>query len=212
MSIVNIDYIFKITVLGDVYTGKTTLIDQLKYPSYKSEEDKYLSTVGVEYQTVTMEHINEKDDKIIKLGIWDTSGDEIFAGILESYYHNISAIVAVFSADKVESFENIKKKIKYFRENYGNTPKILLIKNKNDLENKVSQEEIDEVIRKYQCLYFSCNSLTGENVFLAFDSLKNNIYEEFKSSNLESKFPGITIVNKNFPKDRSYFSCWGFLW
>ena len=39
MKIVNIDYIFKITVLGDVYTGKTTLIDQLKYPSSKSIEE-----------------------------------------------------------------------------------------------------------------------------------------------------------------------------
>ena len=96
MSIIDIDYIFKITVLGDVYTGKTTLIDQLKYPCSKTTEE-YLSTVGVEYQTVTMEHIEE--NKIIKLGIWDTSGDEIFAGILESYYHNVSAIVAVFSSD-----------------------------------------------------------------------------------------------------------------
>ena len=209
MSIIDIDYIFKITVLGDVYTGKTTLIDQLKYPCSKTTEE-YLSTVGVEYQTVTMEHIEE--NKIIKLGIWDTSGDEIFAGILESYYHNVSAIVAVFSSDKINSFENVVKKIKYFRQRYGKIPQILLIRNKMDLENKIPQEEIDDVIRKYNCLYFSCNSLTGENVFSAFNSLKNSIFQEFLSSKLEKKFPGITVMNKDFPKDRSYYSCWDFLW
>lgn len=211
MNIVNIDYIFKITVLGDVYTGKTTLIDQLKYPSSKSIEEKYLSTVGVEYQTVVMEDGTD-ENKIIKLGIWDTSGDEIFAGILETYYHNVSGIVAVFSRDKIDSFKNVIQKIKYFRERYGNTPQILLIQNKNDLEHKISKEEIDEIIRKYNCLYFSCNSLTGENVFQAFDSLKNSIYQSFLSSGLENKFPGITILHKDFPKDRSYYSCWDFLW
>lgn len=211
MNIVNIDYIFKITVLGDVYTGKTTLIDQLKYPSSKSIEEKYLSTVGVEYQTVVMEDGTD-ENKIIKLGIWDTSGDEIFAGILETYYHNVSGIVAVFSRDKIDSFKNVIQKIKYFRERYGNTPQILLIQNKNDLEHKISKEEIDEIIRKYNCLYFSCNSLTGENVFQAFDSLKNSIYQSFLSSGLENKFPGITILQKDFPKDRSYYSCWDFLW
>lgn len=210
MSILNIDYIFKITVLGDVYTGKTTLIDQLKYPSRKSGEETYLSTIGVEYQTVTLEHLEE--NKIIKLGIWDTSGDEIFAGILESYYRNVSAIVAVFSSDNKETFENVVKKIKYFRDKYGNIPQILLVQNKNDLVNKISQDDVNEVIRKYHCLYFSCNSLNGENVFQAFDYLKNSIYQSFLSSGLGEKFPGVTIINKDFPKDRSYYSCWDFLW
>lgn len=210
MSILNIDYIFKITVLGDVYTGKTTLIDQLKYPSSKPCEEKYLSTIGVEYQTVTLEHLAE--NKVIKLGIWDTSGDEIFASILESYYRNVAAIVAVFSSDNEETFENVVKKIKYFRERYGNIPQILLVQNKNDLVNKISQDDINEVIRKYHCLYFSCNSLNGENVFQAFDSLKNSIYQTFLSSGLGEKFPGVTIINKDFPKDRSYYSCWDFLW
>lgn len=208
MSIVNIDYIFKITVLGDVYTGKTTLIDQLKYPSRKSGEETYLSTIGVEYQTVLMEHLEEK---IIKLGFWDTSGDEIFAGILESYYNNVSAIVAVFSGDNIDSFRNVVKKIKYFREKYGNIPQVLFIRNKSDLENKISQEEIDEVIRKYHCLYFSCNSLTGDNVLQAFESLKNSIYDSFISSGLDEQFPGVMIMNKNI-YDNTKTSCWDFLW
>ena len=208
MSILNIDYIFKITVLGDVYTGKTTLLEQLKYPSLKSGNEIYLSTIGVEYQTVTLKHLEE--NKIIKLGIWDTSGDEIFAGILESYYNNVSAIVAVFSSDKEETFNNIVKKIKYFREKYGNIPQILLVQNKNDLVNKISQEEINAVIRKYNCLYFSCNSLNGENVRQAFDTLKNNIYKSFLSSDLRENFPGVTIINKDV--DKTYYSCWDFLW
>ena len=61
MSIVNIDYIFKITVIGNVCTGKTTLIEQLKYPSIKSDNEIYLSTIGVEYQTVMMKY--EKEQK-----------------------------------------------------------------------------------------------------------------------------------------------------
>jgi small GTP-binding protein len=210
MSIVNIDYIFKITVIGNVCTGKTTLIEQLKYPSIKSDNEIYLSTIGVEYQTVMMKY--EKEQKTIKLGIWDTSGDEIFASILGTYYNNISAIVAVFSSDKVDSFENVVEKIKYFREKYGNHPRILLIRNKNDLVNKISQEEINEVIRRYNCLYFSCNSLTGENVFQAFDTLKNNIYQTFLSSGLDDKFPGITMINKDVDSISPYYSCWDFLW
>ena len=153
---------------------------------------------------------NRFQNKIIKLGIWDTSGDEIFAGILESYYNNVSAIVAVFSSDKEETFNNIVKKIKYFREKYGNIPQILLVQNKNDLVNKISQEELNEVIRKYNCLYFSCNSLNGENVRQAFDTLKNNIYKSFLSSDLGKKFPGVTIINKDV--DKTYYSCWDFLW
>ena len=208
MSIPMIDYIFKITVLGDVYTGKTTLIDQLKYPSLKSDTEQYLTTIGVEYQTILMEHLEEK---IIKLGFWDTSGDEIFASILETYYHNVSAIVAVFSGDNIDSFRNVVKKIKYFREKYGNIPQVLFIRNKTDLENKISKEEIDEVIRKYHCLYFSCNSLTGENVLQAFESLKNSIYDSFISSGLGEQFPGVMIMNKSI-YENAKTSCWDFLW
>jgi small GTP-binding protein len=205
-----IDYIFKITVLGDVYTGKTTLIDQLKYPSLKSNTEQYLTTVGVEYQTVVMEHMENDEQKNIKLGIWDTSGDEIFASILKSYY-NVSAIVAVFSGDNIDSFENVVKKIKYFRGKYGNLPQVLLIRNKSDLKNDISQEEINEVIDKYNCLYFSCNSLTGDNVFNAFEYLKGSIYKSFLSSGLNEKFPGIMTTTKINYEDQQN-SCWDFFW
>ena len=210
-DIIHIDYIFKITVLGDVYTGKTTLIDQLKYPASRSGKEEYLSTIGVEYQTVLM--MQNEDQKIIKLGVWDTSGDKIFESILETYYHNISALVAVFSGDNYTSFKNAIEKVKYFREKFGKIPQILLIKNKNDLKNIISEDEINEVMQKYSCLYFSCNSLTGENVYQAFNSLKNAIYQTYISSGLEEDFPGITIMKKNYSiiKPRTYY-CWDFLW
>ena len=55
--------------------------------------ENYFSTVGVEFFTVNI----RLDDKVIKLQIWDTCGQEIYRSLIANFYRNSSLAIVVYS-------------------------------------------------------------------------------------------------------------------
>ena len=88
------NYLFKICLVGNSRTGKTTFIESLVKNFYYESKEK---TVGIDFFTYII------DD--IKFQVWDTSGDIMFLGIVRSYFNDASGILLFFSDKK--SFDNI---------------------------------------------------------------------------------------------------------
>ena len=61
----NYQYIFKVILIGDSNTGKTSLINRFVNKTF---DEKYLCTIGVDFFMKTI----EVDEQTIKLQIWDT--------------------------------------------------------------------------------------------------------------------------------------------
>lgn len=95
------DFLFKILLIGDSGTGKSSLLQRYSENNF---QNTYISTIGVDFKIKTI----ELDDKIIKLQIWDTSGQERFRSITSSYYRNAHGIIIVYDTTDTSSFEAVK--------------------------------------------------------------------------------------------------------
>ena len=156
------EFKFKITIVGDSYTGKTNIIK--KYFQNSFEEDSR-PTVGVEFCSKIL-NIN---GKIIKIEVWDTAGQERYKSITTAYYKGAKCCLIVYDITNKSSFDNIDKRIKEINNEIQN-PFIILIGNKSDLNEKreVSIEEALQKAEKYNCDFYEISVLLMENILILF--------------------------------------------
>jgi len=127
---------YKIIWIGDSGVGKTCLLTKALNNFFDQE---LKSTLGFEYYNIT---INIKNKKIL-LQTWDTCGQESFKCLVNMFYKRVKLAILVYSIDNRESFEGINFWLNEVRTNSDENIKLILIGNKNDLDNKreVSYEE-----------------------------------------------------------------------
>ena len=121
------DFTFKIIVLGDPGVGKSCLTSRVLQDKF---EDQYAPTIGFEFLTynVTIEN------KIIKLQIWDTCGQEIYRSLIANFIEISSLAIMIYSINSKEIFSHINTWIKEVKLQSHLDMKIILIGNKSDLE------------------------------------------------------------------------------
>jgi small GTP-binding protein len=92
--------VLKIVVIGSVGTGKTNIASRY----VKDEFNPFpKGTVGVEFLAKTVKIHN----KIIKLTLWDTAGQEKYKALSKVYYKGASGIIIVYSIDDTQSYLDI---------------------------------------------------------------------------------------------------------
>ncbi len=90
------DMSFKIIVIGDSFVGKSCLTSRAtKNVFYET----FNTTVGFEFFNFNLKLI-DKTEKLIKLQIWDTCGQEIYKSLVINFYRSSSCAIIVFSIDK----------------------------------------------------------------------------------------------------------------
>lgn len=170
---------FKIILIGDSGVGKSSLL--IRYM-----ENKYINnreTIGIDHKYKSI----EIDGKNIKLSIWDTAGQERFRPITKLSYKETNGIIYVFDLTNIKSFQAI---FDYWikqedLQNQCNNCR-LLVGTKSDLENKnVSQQMINDYVKKYSMLYIEVSAKTGKNIPYIFDHLVNCIIKQTKSDNFQ---------------------------
>ena len=153
------DLTFKMIIIGDSEVGKSSLT--LKATRNKFD-DFYNATVGFEFYTFNV----KIDDKIIKLQIWDTCGQEIYRSLISSFYKNSAIAMIVYSIDREESFTHLEYWINQIKNNSNPNTRIILIGNKADLEEKrqVSKEEGEKLALEHGiCENYETSAKTGFN-------------------------------------------------
>ena len=193
------DYSFKMIVIGDAGVGKSCLTN-------RAAKDKFISnyspTIGFEFLSFS----TNIDNKIIKLQIWDTCGQEVYRSLITNFYRNASLAMMVYSIDSKESFLHINQWLKEVRIQSNPDVKIILIGNKSDLE---TEREVDyEVAQKFkeenQILYFEETSAkTGLNSKKVFEEAARILYNEQKNYKSNSNDDGLINdmkININVPK------------
>ena len=78
--------------------------------SKRKIEEAYSATVGFEFLVFNV----KLNDKVVKLQIWDTCGQEIYRSliIICSFYRNASLTMMVYAIDNKESFNHIETWLK----------------------------------------------------------------------------------------------------
>ena len=87
------DLSFKVIVIGNSGVGKSCLSIKATKNIF---ENNYLATVGFEFFAFNV----KLNDKIIKLQIWDTCGQEIYRSLITNFYRNSSLAFIVYAVDE----------------------------------------------------------------------------------------------------------------
>lgn len=80
---------FKIVILGDVNVGKSSIIARFVDNKFKGD---YEPSIGVDFASKSLKY----KDKMIKLQIWDTAGQEKYKSLIPSYIRGSNIILVVF--------------------------------------------------------------------------------------------------------------------
>ena len=153
------DLTFKIIVIGDSGVGKSCLTNRATTNLF---EDAYSATVGFEFLSFNV----KMDEKVIKLQIWDTCGQELYRSLITNFYRNSSLAIIVYAINSKDSFDNIEMWLRELRTNSNPDVKAFLIGNKNDLEKerKITKEQGENYAKINKMnLFIEASAKTGFN-------------------------------------------------
>jgi len=171
----------KILVIGDVCTGKTSVIQRYAYRRF---DVTHKATIGVDFALKTV----RVDQEVLNVQLWDIAGQERFIGLTAAYYKHAVAAVVVFDITNEKSLLNavswktdVDKKV--FLPNGESIP-VVLFANKWDLIQEegsarvLSDTGLEVFCRKHNFVgWFSTSAKTGLNIRKGMNFMISKIVE-----------------------------------
>ena len=199
------DLSFKLIFIGDSSVGKSCLTTKAVKNNF---EEYYQATVGFEFLTFNM----KVNDKVVKLQIWDTCGQEIYKSLISNFYRNSSLAVLVYAIDNKESFNHVENWLNDLKSQANEDVRIFLVGNKSDLEEdrKVSKEEGEKYkLDQHLDLFMETSAKTGQNarnVLVEAAKILYNDYLKFDENNANKpdtpgKKQGVELISKTKKKE-----------
>ena len=133
---ISFNYLLKYVIVGDASVGKSNLLLRYSHGQFREE---YQLTIGVEFGSNNI----QIDDKIFRIQIWDTAGQENFRSITRAYYKNSACALIVYDISRKASFDSISTWIEDCKNSSPKSVFMVLVGNKCDLEKEreVTKEE-----------------------------------------------------------------------
>ena len=169
------DLSFKVIVIGDSGVGKSCLTNKATHNIF---EENYNATVGFEFFTFNV----KLNNKIIKLQIWDTCGQELYRSLITNFYRNSSLAIIVYAVNVQDSFNNIDMWLRELRTHSGPDIKVVLIGNKIDLEKerKITTQEGESFAKMNNISKFvETSAKTGLNAQKTFIEIADLLYHDY---------------------------------
>lgn len=160
----------KLVFLGDIYVGKTSIINRFMYESF---DTNYQATIGIDFLSKTL----YLDDRTVRLQLWDTAGQERFRSLIPNYIRDSSVAVIVFDITNKQTFINCEKWVEDVKNERGNEAVIVLVGNKIDKaeERAVTVEEAEAKAKGFEAVYIETSAKTGDNVKQLFKQIATTL-------------------------------------
>ena len=169
----NPEYCFKAVVSGNSGVGKTSIV---RYEIHEQFEPDNKATLVFDHFSKNYKIC----DKIIRIQIWDTCGNETYEEVMKNFYRSALCIFLVFSLDDEKSFANLNNWINDIKKiNENESPIIILIGNKKDKidDRQITEEEIDKYCKQNGIdTYFETSAKTGESIHELFKEVIRKLY------------------------------------
>jgi Ras-related protein Rab-32 len=159
----------KILVIGDVATGKTSIIQRYVYKTPFDEQHR--PTLGVDFALKRV----RVEETLLNVQLWDIAGQERFIGLAPAYYKHAVAALVVFDITRKETLAKSadwKRDVddKVFLRNGDNIP-VVLFANKWDLVEMnpslqcATDEELEEFCREQHFVgWFTTSAKTSLHI------------------------------------------------
>ena len=187
----------KVILVGMSGSGKTSLINILMGEKFKSIELTTSSPSFAEKQVIL-------NDKIYKLEIWDTAGQEKFYSLTKIFIKESKIVIFVYDITSKQSFEEIDFWVKSVKDILGEEAIFGLAGNKKDLflQEKVSEDEGIKKAEKIGALFKLTSAKTGFGIkefmmTLLEEYIKTHANEIDIGSNISSK---LSVTNNKKKK------------
>jgi len=197
------DVNYKVLFLGDSGVGKSSLVIRGIHNKFDSF---YKPTVGFDL----INYIVKINDKVIKLQIWDTCGQEEFSMCNQSLFKNATVAIMVYSINNKKSYDNIKKWVNHVKNLSKENTIFFLVGNKSDLcsqrevefvEAKKYGKEFDFFVETSSKYGYSVDNLFKKIVIYLYENMLKNDGEENDESKSEEF---ITDYSSSFLDSKSY--------
>jgi len=97
------EYLYKILVVGELGTGKTSIIKRFVHNIFSAN---YKSTIGVDFALKVMRWDESTE---VRLQLWDIAGQERFGNMTRVYYKEAVGAFIVFDVSRIATFEAVAK-------------------------------------------------------------------------------------------------------
>lgn len=157
---------YKLILIGDGGTGKTTYLQRVKDGSFRRE---YIATIGVDVNDVTF---RTNYNSHISFQVWDTAGQEMYSQLNDIYYIGASTAIIMFDVTSRITFRNVETWLRKLRllttQNNVDIP-VIVCGNKIDLKDrKVNQKYIKEYLSKDITCYLDISAKSNYNFEVPF--------------------------------------------
>lgn len=155
----NREHLFKVLVIGETSTGKTSFIKRYVHNFFSRA---YKATIGVDFALKTIQY---DENTSVRLQLWDIAGQERFGSMTRTYYKDASGAFLAYDVNRPKTFESVLRWKKDLDEKVslsdGSNIPCLLLANKCDLvQNRT--EETERFLKEFAkekgfigCLYTS---------------------------------------------------------
>uniref|UniRef100_H3BED2 Ras-related protein Rab-36 n=1 Tax=Latimeria chalumnae TaxID=7897 RepID=H3BED2_LATCH len=186
--------ISKVVVVGDLYVGKTCLINRFCKDIFDRD---YKATIGVDFEIERFEIAGVP----YNLQIWDTAGQEKFKCIASAYYRGAQVIITVFDLADIKTLEHTKQWLEdALKENEPGSSFIFLVGTKKDLlshaECERTESDAIKIAMEMQAEYWSVSAKTGENVKEFFFRMAALAFEQSMLKELEKNDETIAKIGE----------------
>jgi len=175
------DYTWKILMLGDETSGKTSLLNH--YISGFVHEDITAKT-GVDFYSKETIYNERK----IKLHLWDFGGEERFQFLLHQYCKGAVAAIFLYSIINPSSLDHLHDWTQVIREQAGDIP-IMLVGTKAHLKDQraVTKDQGIQVAQRHNLSGFiEISSKTGQNVDHLFETMTEILFNRELTKSIET--------------------------
>jgi small GTP-binding protein len=182
------DYTFKIVLVGNDRVGKSNIILQYIYDTFVESLNK---TIGVEFHTKNI----ILNNKMIRLHIWDTSGQKVFNNVTTNIVTGSHGVFIVCDTNNIESYKNIDSWIDII-EDYNHSsikPVTMVLGNKIDLiEPLYNTSNISNIITTTSKQYFKVSAKYNIDIDKVFEIMVREIMSKYVKEN--------DIITSNYTK------------
>ncbi len=186
---------YKVVLLGDTSVGKSCLANRFVNDSFFEFQEP---TIGAAFMTRNLEVGNYN----IRYEIWDTAGQERYRSLAPMYYRGAMAAVIVYDITQEDSFKGAKTRINEIKTKGRKDCVIVLVGNKNDLEDKrkVNKQTVYEYVHNQNILYFEASAKSGDNVERVFYIIGEKLPKdvEYHSTHIKIDPPVIKIKQPRY--------------
>lgn len=155
------DSLLKVVLMGESGAGKSSLLRRFTNDTFTNA---YCSTIGVDFAVKTLSF----DGQVVKLQIWDTSGQERFRSITSSYYRGASAVLIVYAVNDEASFRGLERWLEEVRRYCTEGVAVMVVAAKSDLPAVVDQAVARAWAADHGCLFAVTSAKVDSGVFDAF--------------------------------------------